>query len=74
MLSAGHVYSSTAAVQSMGVATFKVRQGQQDLIVVQYDSPLSVAQAKQALLEQDTSWIGALQEEGSSRRVGGNQN
>jgi len=58
----------------MGVATFKVRQGQQDLIVVQYDSPLSVAQAKQALLEQDTSWIGALQEEGSSRRVGGNQN
>ncbi len=43
----------------------KIRQGQEDLTVVQYDSPLSVAQAKQALLEQDTSWIGALQEEGS---------
>ena len=38
-----------------------------------YDSPLSVAQAKQALLEENASWIGALQEEGSSRRVGGNQ-
>jgi len=63
----------TAAVQSMGEITFKVRQGQEDLTVVHYDSPLSVAQAKQALLEENTSWIGALQEEGSSRRVGGDQ-
>jgi len=63
----------TAAVQSMGEITFKIRQGQEDLTVVHYDSPLSVAQAKQALLEENTSWIGALQEEGSSRRVGGDQ-
>jgi hypothetical protein len=63
----------TAAVQSMGEITFKIQQGQEDLTVVHYDSPLSVAQAKQALLEENTSWIGALQEEGSSRRVGGDQ-
>ena len=63
----------TAAVQSMGEITFKIRQGQEDLTVVQYDSPLNVAQAKQALLEENTSWIGALQEEGSSIRVGGDQ-
>ena len=57
----------------MGKITFKIRQGQEDLTVVQYDSPLTVARAKQALLEENTSWIGALQEEGSSIRVGGDQ-
>ena len=39
-------------MQSMGEITFKIRQDQQDLIVVQYDSPLSVAQAKQALIDE----------------------
>jgi len=68
-----HLQLKTAAVQSMGEITFKIRQGQEDLTVVHYDSPLTVAQAKQALLEENTSWIGALQEEGSSRRVGGDQ-
>jgi len=57
----------------MGEITFKIRQGQEDLTVVQYDSPLTVARAKQALLEENTSWVGALQEEGSSIRVGGDQ-
>ncbi len=57
----------------MSEITFKIRQGQKDLTVVQYDSPLSVAQAKQALLEENTGWTGALQEEGSSKRVGGDQ-
>jgi len=65
--------SKTAAVQSMGVSTITIRQGQEDLAVVQYCSPLSVAKAKQALLVQDTSWTGVLQEEGSSRRVGRDQ-
>jgi len=68
-----HLQLKTAAVQSMGEISFKIRQGQEDLTIVHYDSPLSVAQAKQALLEENTSWIGALQEEGSSRRVGGDQ-
>jgi len=63
----------TAALQSMGVSTITIRQGQEDLAVVQYCSPLSVARAKQALQGQDTSWIGVLQEEGSSRRVGNDQ-
>lgn len=40
---------------------------------MKYASPLTVTQAKQALLEENTSWIGALQEAGSSIRVGGNQ-
>jgi len=40
---------------------------------VHYESPLNVAQAKQALMEEDTSWVGALQEEGSSRRLAGDQ-
>ncbi len=57
----------------MGEITFKIRQGQKDLTVVHYDSPLNVAQAKQALLEENTRWIGTLQEEGSSIRVGGDQ-
>ena len=57
----------------MGEITFKTRQGQKDLTVVHYDSPLNVAQAKQALLEENTRWIGALQEEGSSIRVDGDQ-
>ncbi|KAL0022543.1 hypothetical protein WJX77_000474 [Trebouxia sp. C0004] len=43
------------------------------MAVVQYDSPLNVAQAKQALLEEHRSWIGPLQAEGSSKRVGGDQ-
>ena len=60
-------------VQSMDVFTFKIWQGQEDVTVVKYASPLSVAQAKQALLEENASWIGALQEEGSSIRVGGDQ-
>ena len=68
-----HLQPETATVQSMDEITFKIRQGQQDLTVVRYDSPLNVAQAKQALLEENSSWIGALQEEGSSRRVGGDQ-
>ena len=55
------MYSSTAAVQSMGEITFKIRQGPEDLTVVHYDSPLSVG------------WVGALQEEGSTVRVGGDQ-
>ena len=57
----------------MGEVTFKIRQGQEDLTVVHYESPLNVAQAKQALMEEDTSWVGALQEEGSSRRLAGDQ-
>ncbi|DBB12727.1 TPA: hypothetical protein ACH3X3_005503 [Trebouxia sp. C0006] len=57
----------------MGVSTITIRQGQEDLAVVQYCSPLSVARAKQALQGQDTSWTGVLQEEGSLRRVGGDQ-
>ena len=57
----------------MSEITFKIRQGQEDVTVVRYDSPLSVAQAKQALLEENTSWVGTLQEEGSSKRVGGEQ-
>ncbi|DBB08743.1 TPA: hypothetical protein ACH3X3_008178 [Trebouxia sp. C0006] len=57
----------------MGEITFKTRQSQKDLTVVHYDSPLNVAQAKQALLEENTRWIGALQEEGSSIRVDGDQ-
>ena len=40
---------------------------------MKYASPLTVTQAKQGLLEENTSWIGALQEAGSSIRVGGNQ-
>jgi len=69
-----HLYSSKQlVVQSMDEITFKIRQGQEDLTVLQHASPLSVAQAKQALLEENTSWIGALQEEGSSKRVGGDQ-
>ncbi len=62
-----------AAAQGMGKITFKIRQGHEDLTVVQYDSPLTVARAKQALLEENTTWIGALQEEGSYIRVGGDQ-
>ena len=51
-----HLYSSKQfVVQSMGEITFKIRQGQEDLAFVQYDSPLNVAQAKQALLEENTS-------------------
>ena len=51
-------YSSKQyVVQSMGEIAFKVRQGQEDLTVVYYDSPLSVAQA---LREENTSWVGAL--------------
>lgn len=66
-----YLYSSKQlVVQSMDEITFKIRQGQEDLTVVQYASPLSVAQA---LLEENASWIGALQEEGSSKRVGGDQ-
>ncbi len=57
----------------MGEIRFKIRQDQEDLTVVQYDSPLNVAQAKQALLEENTSGTGALQEEGSSIRVGSDQ-
>ncbi len=57
----------------MSEITVKIRRGQKDLTVVQYESPLSVAQAKQALLEENTGWTGALQEEGSSKRVGGDQ-
>jgi len=70
-----HVYSSKQlGVQSMGEITFKIRQGQEaNMTVVQYDSPLNVTQAKQALKEEDRSWIGALQEEGSSKRVGDQQ-
>lgn len=41
----------------MGEIAFKVRQGQEDLTVVYYDSPLTVAQA---LREENTSWVGAL--------------
>jgi len=63
----------TVTLQSMGVSTITIRQGQEDLAVVQYCSPLSVARAKQALQGQDTSWTGVLQEEGSLRRVGGDQ-
>ena len=51
----------------MGEITFKIRHGQENLNVVNNDSPLSVAQAKQELVEEDMSWVGALQEEGSSR-------
>ena len=40
-----------SAVQGMSI-TFKIWQGQEDLTVVEYASPLTVAQAKQALLEQ----------------------
>lgn len=66
-----YLYSSKQlVVQSMDEITFKIRQGQEDLTVVQYASPLSVAQA---LLEENASWIGALQEEGSSKRVGSDQ-
>ena len=57
----------------MGEITFKIRQSHEELAVVEYDSPLTVAQAKQALIEENTSWIGALQEEGSAKRVGGDQ-
>ena len=63
----------TTAVLCMGEIIFKIQQGEEDPIVVHYDSPLSVAQAKQALLEAHTSWVGALQKEGSSPRVGGDQ-
>lgn len=73
-----HKYSSKQQpCKSMGEIAFKIRPGQEDLTLVYYDSPLSVAQTKQTLLEENTSWIqngrnsgmGALQEAGSSRRV-----
>ena len=51
--------------------TYKIRQGQEDLTVVHYDSPLSVAQAN--CNNSNTGWVGALREEGSSRRVGSDQ-
>lgn len=57
----------------MNKITFQIRQGQMDLTVVQYESPLSAAQAKRALLEENPNWIGALQEEGSSTQMGGDQ-
>ena len=57
----------------MGEITFKIRRGLDDLKVVHFDSPLTAAQARQALLAENTSWIGALQQEGSSRRLGGDQ-
>lgn len=57
----------------MNKITFQIRQGQMDLTVVQYESPLSAAQAKRALLEENPTWIGALQEEGSSTQMGGDQ-
>lgn len=57
----------------MNKITFQIRQGQMDLTVVQYESALSVAQAKRALPEENPDWIGALHEEGSSTRMGGDQ-
>lgn len=64
-----HVHSTKKFVmQNMGEITFKIRQGQEDLTVVQCDSLLGVAQAKQALLDENTSWFGSLQKEGSSNR------
>jgi len=47
VLTAERIYSSKQlVVQCMSEITFKIRQGREDLTVVQYDSPLSVAQAK----------------------------
>ena len=60
-------------VQSMSKITFKIQQSQQVLTVVRYNSPLTVAQAKSAHQEENMSWVGALQEEGSSDRIGGDQ-
>ena len=44
---------------SMSEITVKIRRGQKDLRVVQYESHLSVAQAKQAVLEEKTGWVGS---------------
>ena len=61
------------AVQSVSDITVKIRQGEEDLNVVRYKSPVSVAQVQQALLAEDTRLIGFLQEEDSSIRVVGDQ-
>ncbi|KAL0054170.1 hypothetical protein WJX82_004841 [Trebouxia sp. C0006] len=68
-----HLLLYLRQVASMNKITFQIRQGQMDLTVVQYESPLSAAQAKRALLEENPTWIGALQEEGSSTQMGGDQ-
>ncbi len=60
-------------VQSMGTITVKIRQGQEDLDVVRYKSPVNAAQVQQALLAEHTRSSGFLQEEDSSIRLLGDQ-
>ena len=57
----------------MSDVTFKIQQGQKMLTVVPYSSPLTAAEAKQALWKEKASWVGALQEEGSSDQVNDDQ-
>ena len=47
-----------ARCAELGDIPFKIRQGQEaNMTVVQYDSPLNVAQAKQALLEENKAGL-----------------